>query len=134
MKTDMDRRIFIHTTAVAVASLLIPWLQACRSGSSTILDRPAFLSTIIDEQAILDIGRSYCSTFPTERDARILEERLLQGFSGKSEKYSEALENFFNEQIKADFNNGQDRIVVVGGWVLSVTEARQCALYSLVHQ
>jgi len=31
--------------------------------------------------------------------------------------------------VKQDFGNG--KIAVVDGWILSVTEARQCALYSL---
>ena len=34
------------------------------------------------------------------------------------------------EQVRRDFAEG--RTVEVQGWVLSVTEARQCALYSLV--
>jgi hypothetical protein len=32
-------------------------------------------------------------------------------------------------QIQADF--AADRTVMLDGWVLSVTEARQCALFSL---
>jgi hypothetical protein len=34
------------------------------------------------------------------------------------------------EQARADFEEG--RTVVVNGWILSVTEARQCAIFSLL--
>ena len=33
------------------------------------------------------------------------------------------------DQVRDDFANG--RTVLVNGWVLAVTEARQCALFSL---
>jgi len=35
-----------------------------------------------------------------------------------------------NEQVQLDFARG--RTVMLNGWVLSVTEARQCALFSLL--
>jgi len=34
------------------------------------------------------------------------------------------------ERVRADFAAG--RVVVVRGWILSVTEARECALFSLL--
>ena len=37
---------------------------------------------------------------------------------------------WIDDQVRDDFAAG--RTVLVGGWVLSVTEARQCALFSLV--
>ena len=37
-----------------------------------------------------------------------------------------------NAQIADDFKN--DRIVLVDGWMLSVTEARQCGLYSMLQE
>ncbi len=36
-----------------------------------------------------------------------------------------------SEKVQADFDNGET--VVVRGWVLSRTEARQCALFSLTN-
>ena len=38
------------------------------------------------------------------------------------------LEALLNQKIQQDFEAG--RTVVVNGWVLSQTEARQCALFS----
>jgi hypothetical protein len=35
----------------------------------------------------------------------------------------------WEEQIKNDFGTGN--VVIIDGWILAITEARQCALFSL---
>ena len=40
-----------------------------------------------------------------------------------------ALQEKMQQKVRADFENGET--LVIQGWVLSQTEARQCALYSL---
>jgi hypothetical protein len=42
-----------------------------------------------------------------------------------------AIHNYLDQKVKQDFESGNT--VLVKGWVLSVTEARQCALYSLMN-
>ena len=42
-----------------------------------------------------------------------------------------SLQKMMAEKVQADFDKGET--VVVRGWVLSRTEARQCALFSLTN-
>jgi hypothetical protein len=51
---------------------------------------------------------------------------------GKSAGKAANLATTLDQQIKNDFITGN--MVMVDGWILSVTEARQCALFSLTLQ
>jgi len=60
---------------------------------------------------MLEIGREYLQKHPAENNRNTLK-ALIQ-----------------SADIRAEFRNGN--IVVIKGWVLSLTEARQCALLTL---
>lgn len=79
------------------------------------LATPQFLPLIWDTATIRRIGSQYRKDFPTENSERSLVKFLHP-------KPTE-------DTITSDFKNGN--IVIVDGWILSVTEARQCALASL---
>jgi len=59
---------------------------------------------------------------------------LLTDDAGKSVSSSDTtlLKTVLNDKVKSDFEKGNT--VNVKGWVLSETEARQCAVYSLTQQ
>lgn len=118
----MKRRTFLSLTVTGAVSMSIPW-AGCNSFGNDRNDRiktlatPGFLSQICDKATIDAIGTAYRAQANTEAQQDKLIELL---------RSSKDLAN----DIQDDFSSG--RIVVIRGWVLSLTEARQCALYSLL--
>ena len=93
--------------------------------------QPVFLSRLFDETTIRDAGKAYLQKKPAENDDDKLI-RLLAGNSSIANSADEkTIHQFLDEKIKHDFETGNT--VLVKGWVLAVTEARQCALFSRVH-
>jgi hypothetical protein len=95
----------------------IPWAGCSPFSDPRIkaLAHPEFLSHICDEATIKAIGTVYREQTTTEAQQDKLIELL---------RTSHDLE----KDIRDDYSSG--RIVILRGWVLSLTEARQCALYS----
>lgn len=71
---------------------------------------------------------------PGESSPESLIEQLMVGSNGDlipETADSLSLQKMMAEKVQADFENGET--VVVRGWILSRTEARQCALFSLTN-
>ena len=85
---------------------------------------PQLLSQIWDSETILSIGSTYVSETPDENSENILAKTLLENMSGSPEEMVKSL----NEKVTNDFQKGD--IVMIEGWILSRTEARQCGLLS----
>lgn len=79
---------------------------------------PASLAQIWDTQTIIAIGNRYRELFPDESGQHTLAS-FLQVREGVDSE----------ERAKNDFSQGKQ--VMVDGWLLSITEARQCALFAL---
>jgi hypothetical protein len=79
------------------------------------LETPDFLSHVCDTATIRQLGTAYRTQTPAEASEETLLGLLKPGVTAQT--------------IKADYANGD--IVTIKGWVLSRTEARQCALFSL---
>lgn len=75
------------------------------------------------------IGRAYLQTDPPEADLARLTSELADTLDGPSFGTREELERRVARAIQADFAGG--RLVEVGGWQLSLTEARLCAVTAL---
>ena len=91
---------------------------------------PIFLSRLFDEDTVRTAGKAYLQKNPAENDDDKLIE-LLEGNSSIAGSSDEKeIQQFLEEKIKKDFEEG--RTLLVQGWVLAITEARQCALYSLI--
>ena len=113
----VKRRSFILLTIAGGIATVIP---SCKSrGVSAALTQPLFLSTICDLQTLRQIGTKYRATTPAE--AR--EDILIQLLTTDGNPTGQLI-----RKVKDDFTTG--RTVTVDGWVLALTEARQCALYS----
>jgi hypothetical protein len=54
---------------------------------------------------------------------------LLLGNNAPEDK--KLIQKLLDSRVEQDFKTG--KTVTAGGWVLSVTEARQCALYSILN-
>jgi hypothetical protein len=84
---------------------------------------------LFDEKTISDAGKAYIREAPAENDEDKLI-KLLAGNSSIANSTDEtAIHQYLDQKIKQDFEKGDT--VLVKGWVLAVTEARQCALFSL---
>jgi hypothetical protein len=79
------------------------------------LETPDFLSHVCDIPTIRQLGAAYRVQTPAEASQEALIALLLPGVTAQT--------------IKTDYAKGN--IVTLKGWVLSRTEARQCALFSV---
>lgn len=130
----MKRRKFIWIgSAVVLAVASVPAYQYYKKKSKfyNTLVTPNELSRFCDEGIIRDIGLSYRSMTPAENEKKKLKDLLLTGDDGKQTKESdnEAVFELIDKKIRKDFK--EDKLQVIKGWVISTTEARQCALFSL---
>ncbi|HYC27540.1 MAG TPA: hypothetical protein VEB42_01975, partial [Chitinophagaceae bacterium] len=98
----MKRRRFILLSLTAAGAAGLPFAGCSPHGA------PEILSKLCDERTMLEIGREYLQEHPHESDRNTLKKLTRSA------------------DVRAEFRNGN--IVVVKGWVLSITEARQCAL------
>lgn len=124
----MKRRRFVAMTTAGIVVLSLPTTYYFLGNLEydSALAEPLTLSKIWDSESILDIGKKYRSLIPKEDQERKLVRLLMKGnVAGNNDLQSE-----IGEKIKQDFQSGN--MVMVDGWVLSVTEARQCALLSVI--
>lgn len=123
----MNRRNFVLMGACGFAAISIP--TSCSYFGDVeydpLLAHPQALSLIWENESIKAIGNKYRTQVPEEKNVRSLVNLLMEDISGNKPLLTESLE----QKIKTDFKT--KKTVMVNGWVLSVSEARQCALYSL---
>jgi hypothetical protein len=123
----MKRRNFIAYSALSAAALGMPFM-GCSAPDPE-------LSQTYDEKTIRDIGTAYGKAYPEEYNISDLERLLKKGTNGSSISSSmetAELNIALGKQVKNDFNTGQT--IILDGLILSLTEARQCALYTLIPQ
>ncbi|MDE2956076.1 MAG: hypothetical protein OXU68_03590 [Bacteroidota bacterium] len=115
----MTRRDFMACLPIAAVGLAVadaeerPWWSV-----------PA-LQEMLSASQINTLGMSYRLRYPDEDNARCLAQLIL-GAIKRSTDHEAALANAISQEFAGR------RTVVLHGWMLSVTEARQCALYSMV--
>jgi hypothetical protein len=134
MSLRFSRRTFLAGLAAGIVGAAIG-LRLYWTGGSAARDaqRLAGLLRHADSAALL--GRLYLAGAPREADpARLV--TLIGAAQGPaltpiSTATDEALRAGLEERIRTDFITGNR--VAVGGWLLSITEARLCALVSLEH-
>lgn len=117
----MERRKFIQYTVAGFITASLPLSvqsQNLTLPEAAIAD-PNLLSFIENKEEVLTVGKIYRYHFPDEDNKRTLKTTLI--------KRNQDLEQL----VEKDFELGNT--VIINGWVLSITEARQCALYSIIH-
>ena len=126
----MNRRCFIAAT-VGTLALGMPdvWRWANPSAELRALAQPT-LRTMLGDRRVRELGMQYHERYPEEREAEILGTAILSGDTMVL-RDSRTLRATLAVRIRDDFAAG--RTVLLKGWVLSVTEARQCALFYLIH-
>ncbi len=118
------RRFVIVLSALVLSGVLFALIKYYRKLTTPSLASPELLSRIMNYKAINTIGVKYRQNLPNEDNEQILTTYL----TGK--KDSQEIGSSMEAKILQDFKEG--KIVVMDGWVLSVTEARQCALFSML--
>lgn len=123
---SLDRRRFLQLTALGMVATVADF--ACASDdtrSVAALAQPELLSILGDER-VRQLGTKYRAATPNESSADALRAAISKGAGFRIPMIKH---ESLDDQIKDDFAHG--RTVLVDGWVLAVTEARQAALYSL---
>jgi len=116
---NLDRRHFLQLSALGIVGTLAD--IGCTGERDRPLDQP-FLIATLGADRVRELGAHYRTQTPAENTADALRAALSRNRSGLFAKP-------LAEMIEDDFATG--RVVVVDGWVLSLTEARQSALFSL---
>jgi len=121
---------------LTAATVSTPFLK-CTSSSDPALDKklaiPQILSQLLDENGLMDIGKKYGTIHPNEYSLKTLELQLKksnEGNSFSSNTSPKEIYNLLDKKIQNDFE--ANNIIILNGWILSLTEARQCALFSLM--
>jgi hypothetical protein len=128
----MKRRIFVKLVSVATAGMYLP-VMGCHGNDNrltSILSQPNALQHICDAETIRQIGNAYQKLVPGEDKETLI--KLLSPNVGQAideSKDGNLVSSVLEKRVRQDFQ--ENKTMVVDGWVLSVTEARQCALFSL---
>jgi hypothetical protein len=125
-KMNFDRRRFLQLSALGIGVTVAD--SACAASSDRPdpgADRPQLLAMLGPER-VRQLGSHYRASTPAENSAQALRAALLRRHSVRIPFIKIGS---LDDQIRDDFETG--RTVVVDGWVLAVTEARQAALFSL---
>jgi hypothetical protein len=129
----IKRRKFLIS---AISVTLLPWLarsslathplQASHATASEEAERH-LLSLFSDLQAPRAVGNRYLALYPAEADRELLRVGVIESAGTPDLK---GLRASLAHRCREDFRNGDT--VIVDGWVLARTEARTCALTTLI--
>jgi hypothetical protein len=121
----LDRRRFLQVSALGIIATVADSGCAAESArDAAAVDRPSLL-TMLGPERVRELGTRYRAATPGENTGDTLRSAISKSRGGRAVIGNESLADL----IADDFE--KSRTVVVDGWVLSVTEARQAALYSL---
>jgi hypothetical protein len=121
----LDRRRFLQLSVAGMVASVTS--SACTRDSgedAQTVAEPALLEMLGPERA-REIGTQYRAAVPKENTTAALRAAI----SRSQNSFPWIRRRLIDDQIRDDFAAG--RTIVLSGWVLSETEARQCALYSL---
>ena len=130
----MKRRTFIYTGVAVAAGIGLSdffLLNNQPKWKKQPLLYPFILSNFLDEESLRAIGNSYRHRRPDENSKVKLLDALTSRMRGNqtdtNDMANQAME--IEKNVEVDFKSY--KLLVIKGWVISETEARQCALLSL---
>lgn len=128
----MKRRTFIIAAITTTGAVTVSAVAFIRRGHEQYnpLSTPEVLSSFCDRKTLCEIGASYLHIAHEEAQVQKLEDLILTDQKGKKPVSLDnvIVSNWVNEQTRQDFIN--HRTIAINGWMISLTEARQCALLS----
>ena len=129
----MIRRSFLGKAAVAgavvVAGGIVKW--RCFPSRKLALALPLMLSGFCDEPTLREVGRKYLAQVPGEDSTSILLTRLAADGVRHGADGPDEIEDVSVAASQAEKDFVKKKILVIDGWIISQTEARQCALLAL---
>jgi len=130
----MKRRTFIYTGVAVAAGIGLSdffLLNNQPKWKKQPLLYPFILSNFLDEESLRAIGNSYRHKRPDENS----KVKLLDALTGRMRGNQTDTNDMANQAMEIEKNVEMDfksyKLLVIKGWVISETEARQCALLSL---
>jgi hypothetical protein len=126
----MQRRVFIQLSGYTAAALALPFTNGCVAKPMDAKAQPLFFSHLVDAKTIIEAGRAYRKANKNEDDENKLTALLLATSGLSASNDDKTIRTMLDSSVNSDFKSG--RIIMVNGWVLSLTEARQCALFSIL--
>lgn len=127
----MKRKPFI--ISAAVVALGLPAAYYFRKNkwiNNSPLTLPVMLYSFCDEKTILQIGETYRILVPAESTKQKLQELILANTNGLTiYNNHEEIAAFIDSKTREEFSLLST--IIIKGWIISVTEARQCALLTL---
>ena len=135
--TSLSRRGFLILSATAAVSLLVrsqpPEVMAL-GNSQQILLAAQLAALFTHTESAKVIGLEYLQKHRQEANIRVLLDQVTSSSAatdvGLFGAAGQDLRGLLERMIRADFEI--DRVVKLQGWILSVTEARLCALTALL--
>ena len=125
----MNRRKFLYFSSLVI---FIPITNfGWKYYESNPLICPKQLMKFCDPYEIAEVGKKYIQFMPLEKMKDNLRKLLLINTDGIDYSgYNKiAIEKMIQEKVKSEYVHS--KIVIINGWVLSITEAQQCALFSI---
>ena len=129
----INRRSFLKLSVTPVALPIL--LNACVKEDPRFeksLSYPVVLGQLCDSATLHEIGLRYRKEHADEDNKKTLRRLILRDYNGMAtvENNDPAVVlNHLRGKMEDDFRAG--RVTKIDGWILSVTEARQCALFSI---
>jgi hypothetical protein len=132
-KKRLNRRQFIIGGTAGLLVFTAIWIKRKWSapGGHRGWSHPDTLSTFLDDEALGNLGDTYRRDHPDESRPAVLA-ALIAGEKGPPNELLDAAEQNLITQTNAHNDFVQARLVQLDGWLLSTTEARQCALFSIL--
>jgi hypothetical protein len=129
----MKRSVFIKAAAATAIVITIPavYFSSRRKEKRDPLLIPYVLGKFCDDNEIRSIGSGYISLMPAENNREKITELLLSDNNGKKngQLNNSEIQELLEKKIYEEFSSS--KTIKVNGWLISPTEARQCALFSL---
>ena len=124
------RSFLLLSAATALALVNLPFLESCGNDSKKMaVALPLLFSHLVNVSEVQEAGAAYLKINPAEDDRSKLSGLLLGNYEQEKLNKNE-IQTLLDKQVTNDFKTGN--MVIANGWVMSRTEARQCALFSLI--
>src|SRR3982751_2670043 len=103
----MNRTEFIKLSAFAAVAISLPLLHSCRTSiADDTMASPVFLLRLFNKKQIGELGKLYLYKTPAENS----KSKLIALLAGKNDIVNSddrsAIEQYFDNKVKQDFQNG----------------------------
>ncbi len=125
----MKRRAFVVSAATLIITAPLASYFWFSKDTISILRKPEKLLKVCNNAELYSMGKYFLAENSDENSKEILTEKILGPINSINKKNLESISDYIQRKIHHDFENLNT--VTIQGWIISMTEARQCALLSL---